>query len=280
MKKYDLYHADAALPAGQAAMIAGKKYGKPYVVHGHGLDVFLEESYAARSNVGKIVGQSVLIFQNAAAVCGVSRKVLDRISEKVDLADRGHVVYNGVDTERFFPVPHESDGVVHLISVGNLIPLKGHDLTIRALRALLDKGYSADLKIVGGGVLENELKTLASDLGIADAVEFTGYVPYGDVCKLMQSSDVFVLPSWFEALGCVYLEAMACGLPVIGCYGNGIDEIMCEEKANQREKVTIPLDRLKGKIPGGYDVKQQQDYIVKAVDHYHRYLQKQREQAR
>jgi len=61
---------------------------------------------------------------------------------------------------------------------------------------------------------------------------------------------------------------------------NGIDEIMCEEKANQREKVTIPLDRLKGKIPGGYDVKQQQDYIVKAVDHYHRYLQKQREQAR
>ena len=61
---------------------------------------------------------------------------------------------------------------------------------------------------------------------------------------------------------------------------DGIDEIMSEEKANQREKVTIPLDRLKGKIPGGYDVKQQQDFIVKAVDHYYRYLQKQREQSR
>ena len=60
----------------------------------------------------------------------------------------------------------------------------------------------------------------------------------------------------------------------------GIDAIMSEEKANQREKVTIPLDRLKGKIPGGYSVQQQEDYIVKAVDHYHRYLQKQREQSR
>ena len=61
---------------------------------------------------------------------------------------------------------------------------------------------------------------------------------------------------------------------------DGIDSIMSEEKANQRDKVTIPLDRLKGKIPGSYSVQQQQDFIVKAVDHYYRYLQKQREQSR
>ena len=61
---------------------------------------------------------------------------------------------------------------------------------------------------------------------------------------------------------------------------DGIDTIMSEAKANQRDKVTIPLDRLKGKIPGSYSVQQQQDFIVKAVDHYYRYLQKQRDQAR
>ena len=61
---------------------------------------------------------------------------------------------------------------------------------------------------------------------------------------------------------------------------DGIDAIMCEEKANQREKVTIPLDRLKGKIPGSFNEQQRQDFIVKAVEHYHRYLQKQRENAR
>ena len=58
---------------------------------------------------------------------------------------------------------------------------------------------------------------------------------------------------------------------------DSIDAIMSEEKANQRDKVTIPLDRLKGKIPGSYTVQQQQDFIVKAVDHYYRYLQRQRD---
>ncbi len=58
---------------------------------------------------------------------------------------------------------------------------------------------------------------------------------------------------------------------------DGIDAIMCEEKANQRETVKIPVDRLKGKIPGSYTVQQQQDFIIKAVDHYYRFLQRQRD---
>ena len=59
-----------------------------------------------------------------------------------------------------------------------------------------------------------------------------------------------------------------------------IEAIMCEEKANQRETVKIPAERLKGKIPGSFNEQQRQDFIVKAVEHYHRYLQKQRENAR
>ena len=58
---------------------------------------------------------------------------------------------------------------------------------------------------------------------------------------------------------------------------NDIDTIMCEEKANQRETIKIPADKLKGKIPGSYSVQQQQDYIVKACDHYHKFLQRQRD---
>ena len=58
---------------------------------------------------------------------------------------------------------------------------------------------------------------------------------------------------------------------------DGVDAIMSEEKANQREKVTIPLDRLKGKIPGSYTVQQQQEFIVKACEYYHHYLIRQRD---
>jgi ParB family chromosome partitioning protein len=61
---------------------------------------------------------------------------------------------------------------------------------------------------------------------------------------------------------------------------NDIDAIMCEEKANQRETVKIPADRIRAVLPKGYNAKQQEDYIVKALEYYHRYLQKQRENAR
>ncbi len=56
-----------------------------------------------------------------------------------------------------------------------------------------------------------------------------------------------------------------------------IEAIMCEEKANQREKLTIPMEKLKGKIPGGYNVQQQQDYVLKACDYYHKHLIRQRD---
>ena len=58
---------------------------------------------------------------------------------------------------------------------------------------------------------------------------------------------------------------------------DGIDAIMCEEKANQREKLTIPMEKLKGKIPHGYNVQQQQDYVLKACDYYHKHLIRQRD---
>ena len=56
-----------------------------------------------------------------------------------------------------------------------------------------------------------------------------------------------------------------------------IGAIMCEVKANQREKLTIPMEKLRGKIPGGYNAQQQQDYVLKACDFYHRHLIRQRD---
>ena len=61
---------------------------------------------------------------------------------------------------------------------------------------------------------------------------------------------------------------------------DGINAVMSEEKANQKEKLTIPMESLKGRIPGGYTEKQMQEYILKACDYYQRYLRRQREEAR
>ncbi len=225
ISQYDVIHADAALPTGYAAMLASQKYAIPYVVHGHGLDVFLGESYDGYRNRDKIIAACRIAFENASAVIGVSDKVLQKIEKIVDLQGRKFVAFNGVDVERFAPISHNNDKV-RFLSVGNLIWLKGHDYTIRSVKALVEKGYrNFHLDIVGRGDLEEELKTLVCQLNLEDYVTFHGYIPYDSVRDMMQQSDAFVLPSYYEALGCVYLEAMACGLPVIGCYGNGIDEV-------------------------------------------------------
>ena len=224
--QYDVLHADAPLPTGDAMRLISKKYGIPFVVHGHGLDVFLQGSYRDVKNCRKIVKASVKVYQEADAVAGVSQKVLDRIQRKVDVSQKGYVVYNGVDTERFVPVEHENEKV-ELIAIGNLIPLKGHDYTIRAVKGLVEEGYqNIHLRIAGRGEKEEELKQLVREVGLENYVEFMGYVPYDEVVKSLQKSDIFVLPSYYEALGCVYLEAMACGVPSIGCWENGIDEII------------------------------------------------------
>lgn len=228
LNQFDLYHADAPLPSGYAAMIASEKYNIPFIVHGHGLDVFLEGSYAGLKNCGKILEACQMVYKKASAIAGVSQKVLDRIQKKVDTSSKAYVVYNGVDVNKFFPVPHKNE-LLTITSIGNLIPLKGHDYTLKAVKCLVDQGYTnLRLIIAGRGELENELKQLAHSLELDNYVEFVGYIPYEGVVRLLQQSDIFVLPSWYEALGCVYLEAMACGVPAVGCYNNGIDEIISD----------------------------------------------------
>ena len=231
LKKFDLYHADAALPSGYAAMLASEKFKKPFVVHGHGLDVFLDESYAGSKNCIKIANNCQLVYEKADAIAGVSRKVLEHIQKRVDITGKGYVVYNGVDTERFHPISRKESNQVIITSIGNLIPLKGHDYTLKAIKMLIDQRYTnIRFKLVGRGYLEDELKAFIKELDIEEYVDFMGYISYDEVVKLLQESDIFVLPSWYEALGCVYLEAMACGVPVIGCYGSGIDEVITNRK--------------------------------------------------
>lgn len=227
LSQFDIYHADAALPSGLAAMLAAKKYSKPFLVHGHGLDMFLDGSYKDAKNCREIADACKQVYEKADGIVGVSRKVLEKVQARVDIAGKDFVVFNGVDAEKFCPIEKAPSDKVTFIAIGNLIPLKGHDYTLRAIKALVDKGHTnICLKLLGRGYLEQELKDLAKELEIESYVDFVGYVPYDDVRKQLQESDAFVLPSWYEAFGCVYLEAMACGLPAIGCFGNGIDEVI------------------------------------------------------
>lgn len=284
---YDIIHADAALPTGQAAMIASKKYGIPYVVHGHGLDVYLDVSYRNKTNCRLIVDASKEVYENSSAVIGVSRKVINNVINGVDVRDKAFVAYNGVDTDRFYPIPHENEKLVVSV-IGNLIPLKGHRYLLDAVNKY-QKAFPDEMiiNIIGRGPLEEELMTKSEELGLSSIVRFMGYIAYHKVAAELQYSDIFVLPSYYEALGCVYLEAMACGIPAVGCWNNGIDEIiengkdgfLVDEKNSDQiyEDLVLLRDRAKREQIGGNARKKAERYTwldsAKAVEEvYNRVL--------
>jgi hypothetical protein len=84
--------------------------------------------------------------------------------------------------------------------------------------------------MIGDGPDRARFEGLARELGIAERVQFEGRKTRQEVADAMRACSVFVLPSRYEGLGCAYLEAMACGKPVVGCRGQGIEEIIEHER--------------------------------------------------
>ena len=166
------------------------------------------------------------VYEQAARVICISDLVRCRVLARVPNLQSAEVVNNGVDAQLFLPAGHSLSGAPCILSVGSLIPIKGHDVTLRAMSELSGELPDLRCRIVGEGVELGPLRRLARELGIAKRVEFVGRKTRVEVAQLLRESLIFVLPSRYEGLGCVYLEAMASGLPAIACQGQGIAEVI------------------------------------------------------
>lgn len=145
--------------------------------------------------------------------------------------NRLRVVFNGTDIPSLATVSSSQRSLTQIrrvLSVCNLIPLKGVDLNLRALAALKVRRPELDweYRVVGDGPMASSLRQLAQALGILDRVCFVGRLDYATTMAEMAACDVFSLPSWGEAFGIVYLEAMARMRPVVGCFSNGAEDII------------------------------------------------------
>jgi glycosyltransferase involved in cell wall biosynthesis len=163
------------------------------------------------------------VYRSASTVICISEKVRERVI--AETAANVTVIHNGVDVEKFFP-EKKSTTDIKVLSVGNLIAIKGHALLLRAFARVLRDFPESFLEIIGDGPEGKRLAQLARDLGIADQVHFSGRQDRDYVARAMRHCTVFALPSSYEGLGCVYLEAMACAKPAIGCRGQGIEEVI------------------------------------------------------
>jgi teichuronic acid biosynthesis glycosyltransferase TuaC len=219
---FDLIHAHAALPCGHAAVALSRNLGIPFVVSVHGLDVYSTRQVGERW-ANWCHQKSAEVYRHAHTIICISDKVKQQLTS--EMATKAVVIYNGVDPNVFRPAP-EISPTLTVLSVGNLIPSKGHALLLRAFADVSSSVPNSRLEIIGDGCERERLVNLANELAISGRVNFIGRQSREGVAQAMRRCAVFALPSSYEGLGCVYLEAMASGMPAIGCREQGIDEII------------------------------------------------------
>ncbi|EMA15949.1 glycosyltransferase [Haloarcula amylolytica] len=142
-------------------------------------------------------------------------------------ADSAHVITPLVPEELLVDEPTVSDHATDLLYVGRLSEEKAIDDLLRGFQRLDTRDDTVHLHVVGSGPSATQLKQLAAQLGITDAVTFHGFVPKGpDLWAYFDDADIFVLPSQTEGLPRVVAEAMARGLPVVTTAVGGLPELI------------------------------------------------------
>lgn len=218
--KLDLIHAHNAVPAADAARRAG--LGLPLVVSVHGGDVL----YTAHrfpgggAAVARGLGAARLTLANSEGIAELAREHGARETRVVHLGTemppRGR---EGSRGQRAGEPPA-------LVTVGHLVARKRHADVLRALAVLSARHTSLRYVIIGEGPERAALEALAERLGVRARVEFRGQLEPAVAIEQARACSIFVMPSTEEAFGVAYVEAMAAGLPAIGCRGEpGPEEI-------------------------------------------------------
>ena len=188
----------------------------------------------------KTVAQMRLVYGKAARVIAVGKGLHDNILFHTGV--EAQIVPNIADTSVFTrPGTRRQRGeTFHFVTVGNLYRRKGFDLLLSALAELLARGEHVRLTLIGGGEEETALKSQARELGIENAVRFTGALPRERIAQIYADADAFVLASRGETFGVVYIEAMSAGLPVIATRCGGPEDFVDENNGILIEPEDIP----------------------------------------
>ncbi len=220
--RFDAIDAHYFYPDGVAAIRLGRQFNLPVVITARGSDVTQFPGYpSARRAI-------LAAAHEAAAIITVSDGLRQALIALGAPAARITTLRNGVDLAAFRPLDRDAarsrfrvTGPT-LVSVGALIPRKGHEQTIEAMRLL--EGWT--LLIAGEGPERARLEALARRLGVAERVRLLGPLPHDQLPALYSAADISVLASSREGWANVLLESMACGTPAVASPIPGNDEVV------------------------------------------------------
>ncbi|WFG44945.1 glycosyltransferase family 4 protein [Pseudonocardia alni] len=224
------HHANNAADIARLTVVLGRAVGRPsapwrWTLAMHGSTEFFDpEGYDLAAKV-----------RSADAVACISGNCVDQLRALVeeDHWEKLHIVRMTVDSQTHFVPPADRragrEGLpLRLLYVGRLFPRKGVEEIIEAAGTMVAAGRDVSVRIVGSGVLEQDLRTLVSRWDLAARVELRGAVGQDELPAHYQWADVFCLPSHAEGVPVVLMEAMASELPVVASDVGGIPELVLD----------------------------------------------------
>lgn len=219
---HDLVHAHQALPDGALAQRLAADLGVPFVITVHGADVYqhLRMGGAVERRARQVLGAADAVIANSSVVA--------RLLQDIVAPEKLAVALNGT-TGLTTPVEPASDfmpGKPLVFTAGRLIERKGTADLIAAIGELRRAGRRVQLAIAGDGPLRRTLEERAAAEGVTDDVHFLGRLEHARVLAMMARAQLFALPSWDEAFGLVYTEAMAQSTPVLALQGGGPEDFI------------------------------------------------------
>lgn len=228
---FDVVDAQFFYPDGPAAMRIAGALGLPFSAKARGADI---------SHFGHAAGTAAQVIEAGARAGGL---LAVSAAMRADMAALGidagkiRVHYTGIDAGRFHPGDRAAGRTRHglppaaplLLSVGALIPRKGQALVIDALPALPGVHYA----LAGSGEMAADYRARAERLGVADRVHLLGPVANADLPELYRAADIVVMPSVSEGLANAWVEALACGTPLVISDAGGAAELVQSPQAGR-----------------------------------------------
>ncbi len=235
-EKIGCIHCGHVLSTGIIGLILKKCFKMPYVIYTHSADILEFQKYWP---IKKLL-QSIL--NNAAQVSCNSQFTYDKLLDLGVDSKKIKLIYPKTDFLKF-DRSIETESIIDrynlagkkiILSINRLIERKGNDMMIRSLPAILKEIPNAVYIIGGQGRYEDKLQEMVKEFHVETEVIFVKNLSNDEVIKFYKSCDVFVMPSRTlrqedtEGFGVVFLEANACGKPVIGGRSGGIPEAVAE----------------------------------------------------
>lgn len=232
-RPFDLVDAQFFFPDGPAAARIARALGLPLTIKARGADI---HHWGMQAKSGP---QVLAAAKQSAGILAVSEALKGDMVALGMPEERIVVHYTGLDHDRFWPIERSAArslvadrfGVPTagslLVSTGALIPRKGQRFAIKALARL----SGARLALAGKGEDEARLRALAEELGIGDRVHFLGQVGHDDLPSLLAAGDAMILLSASEGLANAWVEALACGTPLVIADSGGAREVVRNSSA-------------------------------------------------